>query len=217
MLGLLAVQVLAACSLLGALASVFLGGMPSASLRTPVRVVARRNPGRWAEVVWPLGTVVAVAWPLLVLFAPQYGYDRPPTPNFPGSTEVQLFGFVLAIAGGILFFAARRALGRHMTPAIQVREDHQLVQEGPYRYIRHPAYTAILAAAGGFSVLFLSPVLAADTLLLLGMAVYRARLEEQLLGSPEGFGSVYAAYVARTGRFLPRFRSRRDEGTGPTT
>ncbi len=116
-------------------------------------------------------------------------------------------GFLVSLAGGLLFFAAVRALGRHMTPAIQVQEGHQLVQEGPYRYIRHPVYTAIVTGATGLSLLYLSPILALITILLVGLATYRARIEEELLGSSEGFGPAYSAYVARTGRFLPRTRS----------
>jgi protein-S-isoprenylcysteine O-methyltransferase Ste14 len=95
-----------------------------------------------------------------------------------------------------------------MTPAIQVAEGHQLVQVGPYRYIRHPAYTAIVSGAIGQSIVYLSPILALVALVLIGLAVYRAHLEEDLLGSPEGFGEAYSEYVTRTGRFLPRTRSK---------
>jgi len=206
-LSLLAVQILAACSFAGAIASILLGGVSTTAPRASSRVVASRRPGRGAELLWLAGTAIAVAWPLGVLFAPGYAVLWPVTSDFLASGAIQLIGFLVAVAGGILFFAARRALGRHMTPAIEVRENHQLVQAGPYYLVRHPAYTAIVTSAWGLSLLFLSPLLAADAAMLTGMAVYRARLEEELLGSPEAFGRHYAEYAARTGRFLPRIGS----------
>jgi len=207
-LGLFVVQILGICCLLGAMGAIVFGGPRPSALRNPVRVVAERDPGRWTEVAWLAGTFVAVLWPIGVLAVPEFAYHWPTTPDFLASWAFQLSGFAISVGAGILFFRASRALGNYMTPAIRVRQDHQLVQEGPYRYIRHPLYTAIVASAGGLSLLFLSPVLLAVTLLLAGVASHRARLEEELLGSPEAFGSAYAGYVARTGRFLPRIRSR---------
>jgi protein-S-isoprenylcysteine O-methyltransferase Ste14 len=208
-LDILTVRILAGCGFVGALTVVILGGAPSSGGRQSVRVVARKDPGRWAEVLWAMCTTASVLWPLAVLLLPRFDYRWPPTPDFPASSVFQVFGFVVAIAGGALFFASHRALGRQMTPAIRVQENHRLIQEGPYRYIRHPAYTAIVTVAFGFSLLFLSPILATVGLVLVGMAVYRADLEEELLSSPEAFGNAYREYVARTGRFLPRLRSHR--------
>ncbi|MGA7476919.1 MAG: isoprenylcysteine carboxylmethyltransferase family protein [Thermoplasmata archaeon] len=208
MLGLLIVQVLAGVTLATLLGGFLLGHALEHPPRRVARVVTKRDPARGTEVGWVVGAMVATFWSIGVLLAPAYAYHWPSVPDFPESGVVQLLGFGAAISGGLLFFAAVRALGRHMTPAIQVEEGHRLVQEGPYRYIRHPAYTAIVTGAGGLSVLYLSIPLALITTVLVGMAVYRAHLEEDLLGSPEAFGEAYAAYVSRTGRFLPRIRSR---------
>jgi len=205
-LGLLIVQILAGVTLATLLGGFLLGHGLEHLPRRAVRVVTKRIPARWTEVVWVGGALIVVLWSIGVLVNPAYAYRWPASPDFPGSAVVQVFGFVAAISGGLLFLAALRTLGRHMTPAIQVQEGHRLAQEGPYRYIRHPAYTAIVTGAGGLSTLYLSPPLAVITVLLVGMAVYRAHMEEELLGSPEAFGETYRAYVARTGRFLPRIR-----------
>lgn len=76
----------------------------------------------------------------------------------------------------------------------------QLVQQGPYRWLRHPMYSAVLlggaacvAAASGWWAWACLVALAA----VLGA---KARLEERwLLAHHAG----YAAYRARTARFLP--------------
>jgi len=201
------VRILAVGSLVATVGGFVLGRSLSHPSRGSVRVVARGDRGRWTEVVWVVGSLLVVLWPVGLLVAPAYAYHWPALPDFPDSAVLQLFGFSVALAGGALFYTAARALGRHMTPAIQVQEDHRLVQDGPYRYVRHPVYTAILLGGSGLSLLYLSAALALIVLLLGGMALQRARLEEELLSTPEAFGKSYREYAARTGRFLPRIRS----------
>ena len=202
------VQVCAGIALAATLVGFILGRSRLPTSNEPVRVVATRAPARGTQVVWILGTLVAVFWGIGVFLAPAYAYHWPVFPDFPSSTAVQVLGIALSVTGGILFSRAARALGRQMTPAIQVQRGHQLMQTGPYRYIRHPVYTAIIAVALGQTLFFLSGPVALLTLLLVGLAVYRARLEEALLASPAAFGTTYDSYVAHTGRFLPRLRSR---------
>jgi len=205
-LAVVVVQVLAALSLVGILAVVLVGGPRLPSVKTPPRIVARRAPARWTEGVWVGGAATSVLWNIGVLAAPRYAYDWPSLPDVSITAALQLVGFAVSLVGGALFLASARALGRYLTPAIQIQEDHRIVQSGPYRRIRHPVYTGIVASAFGLSLLFLSLPLLGVALLLLVMAGYRARLEEDLLSSPEGFGPAYREYVSRTGRFLPRLR-----------
>ena len=171
------------------------------------RVVATNAPARWTEVAWVGGFSVTLLWPVGAFVVPTLVYHWPAFPDFPGSWIVQIVGLVLVVGGGLLLSTAARALGRHLTPAIQVRQGHQLVQSGPYRRVRHPLYTALLTLGLGQGLLFLSLPILALTVFMAGLAVYRARLEEDLLRSPGVFGARYDEYVARTGRFLPRFRS----------
>jgi protein-S-isoprenylcysteine O-methyltransferase Ste14 len=206
-LSLAVVQVLTAAALVAACAAIGIGLLRRPRAKEPVRVKATNAPARGTELVWVLGTVVAVLWGLGVFIAPSYAYHWPAFPDFPGSVDVQILGIALTGMGGFLYAGAAQSLGRHMTPEIRVQEGHQLVQSGPYRHIRHPVYTAILLVATGGTLFFLSLPLGLLALLLLGLANYRARLEEALLSSPEGFGTTYREYMARTGRFLPRLRS----------
>ena len=207
MLSLLFVQVLTGLALTGTLVAVLLGRSGWSASREPVRVIAVHAPARGTQAAWITGTISAVFWGVGVFLAPTDAYHWPAFPDFPDSWVVQILGIILAATGGTLYARAARVLGRHMTPAIRVQDGHRLVQEGPYRYIRHPVYTAILSVAIGQSLFFLSVPVALLALLLIGLARYRARLEERLLASPEAFGDTYLAYMARTGRFLPRLSS----------
>jgi protein-S-isoprenylcysteine O-methyltransferase Ste14 len=208
-LTLLTVQILAGIGLVLAVLGVIVARSDRPRRDRFAPVVARRAPARWTEVAWIAGALVVTLWPLGVFVAPEYAYHWPPFPDFPGSWAVQVFGVALVGSAGWLFGSSARALGPHMTPSIQVREGHRLVQEGPYRLVRHPVYTAIMTLAIGQALFFLSFPVALFAVLLVGLANYRARLEEALLRSPEAFGATYDAYVARTGRFLPRLRSNR--------
>ncbi|HEU5218092.1 MAG TPA: isoprenylcysteine carboxylmethyltransferase family protein [Gemmatimonadales bacterium] len=107
---------------------------------------------------------------------------------------IQLLGFTLAAW-------ARRYLGRNWSAQITAKSDHQLVRSGPYRLVRHPIYSAMLA-------MFLGTTLISGTyhaLLALGVIsvayVRKIRLEERTL--EEVFGADYAAYRRETGAVIP--------------
>lgn len=99
---------------------------------------------------------------------------------------------------------AIRALGRNWNVRGRVAESAAVVEGGPYRYVRHPNYSAValemaaLPLAGGatFSALLLS---AGNALVLLP----RVRGEETLLAAMPG----YRTAMAGKPRFLPRWRA----------
>jgi protein-S-isoprenylcysteine O-methyltransferase len=79
-----------------------------------------------------------------------------------------------------------------------VTEDHQVVDSGPYRYVRHPvcgSFTAIWAA--GLGLVFRSYVLVGVAAGWLAASLWWAAAEEALLSSSEGLGAAYRSYSAR--------------------
>ena len=87
--------------------------------------------------------------------------------------------------------------------AAAVREDHALIESGPYRYVRHPVYAGYLALLLGSGAASLNVCLwLLSPVSLIGILI-QAASEEQLLG--ERFGQDYERYVRRTGRLVPRF------------
>src|SRR5260370_12486664 len=84
-----------------------------------------------------------------------------------------------------------------------VREDHALIESGPYRFVRHPVYVGYLAMLLGSGVASLNVCLwLLWPVSLLGILI-QAASEEHLLR--ERFGQAYERYVRRTGRLVPRF------------
>ncbi|HUG07849.1 MAG TPA: isoprenylcysteine carboxylmethyltransferase family protein [Acidimicrobiia bacterium] len=82
--------------------------------------------------------------------------------------------------------------------------DHQLVSHGPYRYVRHPVYTALFAIAVGHHSRLPELSAAGCALMSIVAHLWWAAAEETLLSSPGSLGGDYRIYASRTGRFLPR-------------
>jgi protein-S-isoprenylcysteine O-methyltransferase Ste14 len=116
-------------------------------------------------------------------------------PSWP--SELRLVGIPLAVVGAIGFVWAARALGASMTPYPKPREPGTLVQDGPYRYVRHPVYVAgtLLFTGIGLS----SSIAATVGAVALAVLWWRkATLEERHLD--ERFAE-YAEYRKRVRRF----------------
>lgn len=93
-------------------------------------------------------------------------------------------------------------LGNSFTPTVQVASEQKIVQTGPYRYIRHPAYAGTMLGIFGISVAFRSPLAILAALLILAAAYgYRIMIEEKVL--EESFGPEYQEYETRTWRLIP--------------
>ena len=114
-----------------------------------------------------------------------------------------IVGIVLVGLGLWLFWRSHVDLGRNWSPSLQVMEGHTLVAEGVYRTIRHPMYVSQMLM-GLAQILLLQNWIAGPAGLLLFFPLYLVRVprEEQMMS--EQFGADYRAYMARTGRILPR-------------
>ena len=111
-------------------------------------------------------------------------------------------GLVLLLAGRALRQWAFWTLGRYFTFTVQTTSDQTVITSGPYRFVRHPAYTALLlaAAAGGLYVgnwLSLAALVAAVAVGL----VYRITVEERALS--DDVGAAYREYAATHSRLVP--------------
>jgi protein-S-isoprenylcysteine O-methyltransferase Ste14 len=130
-----------------------------------------------------------------------------PVPGLTGWFLPQRLQFLVA-AGAIIQAAfillavwARRHLGRNWSAAVRIGVDHELIRTGPYRFLRHPIYTAMLG-------MFLGTAISSSQYhALLGLAILviaylrKTRLEEQILH--QTFGPEYDAYRRDTWALVP--------------
>ena len=65
-------------------------------------------------------------------------------------------GFIFMIPGFLLMQTAEKYLDKQFSVQVTLQENHKLIQNGPYRFIRHPRYLGITAFFLGISITFRS-------------------------------------------------------------
>ena len=120
---------------------------------------------------------------------------------FPRSVAVTLVAVFVAEAGIAFAIWARVVLGRNWSDRVSLKHGHQLVEVGPYAFVRHPIYTGLLTAFVGMALLqgTLAALVAVSLFTL--VFVSKLRLEERFLASE--FGSAYDDYRARVKALIP--------------
>jgi protein-S-isoprenylcysteine O-methyltransferase Ste14 len=107
---------------------------------------------------------------------------------------------LLFFAGIALRRTAIATLGRFYSRRVRTLTDHEVVTTGPYRFIRHPAYTGVILAHLGMTLVLLNPASVITFLLLVVPAfLWRIRVEERLLSQL----SEYAEFARGRRRLLP--------------
>jgi protein-S-isoprenylcysteine O-methyltransferase Ste14 len=125
------------------------------------------------------------------------------------SPLAQGLGVAALVLAGVFIVWGEVSLGRSFRVALpEIKQP--LVTHGVYRFIRNPLALSVDLLALG--VLLLAPSWLALVSLILNVAGYewKIRIEEAYLR--EAHGAAYAAYCARTGRYLPKmFRDKRSD------
>jgi protein-S-isoprenylcysteine O-methyltransferase len=108
----------------------------------------------------------------------------------------------LFVAGLALRWYSMAWLGRLFTYDVAIAADHRVVDTGPYRLIRHPAYTGSLLSFVGLGVVGGNALSLALLLAPIALAfLHRIAIEETALEA--ALGSRYVDYAARTRRLIP--------------
>ncbi len=110
---------------------------------------------------------------------------------------------VLLMATGITLRAwATRTLGRFYTRTLLTTTSHRVVQDGPYKLIRHPGYSGSLLVWIGAGLATTNwMVIVLVTLVCFGAYFYRIQSEEAMLVTT--FGKEYQDYIRKTHRLIP--------------
>lgn len=121
--------------------------------------------------------------------------------NLPLPTSVRLLGLPVGALGILLFAWMFRHLGLNVTSTSMPRASATLVTSGPYRWIRHPMYSAALLLIIATALLTANLIVVICGLAIFTLLAARSRTEEERL--IEKFGASYRDYQRRTGRFFP--------------
>jgi len=117
------------------------------------------------------------------------------------SLALQIIGLLLLVAAFALYWWGRWHLGQFYGERVEIQPGQYLVTDGPYKYIRHPLYTAYFSMA--IAMLFINPSLPMLLVVIYAFVDFSmaTRREEKLLVEKL---PGYADYLARTPRYLPR-------------
>jgi len=122
---------------------------------------------------------------------------------------ISIIGSLLYFPGIILYLWGYRTLGHMFSISsgfgAMLYQDHKLIQNGPYRYVRHPMYLAVILAAIGVLLIFRAWAMVLFSTLSLGV-IFRAEQEERLLA--EEFGEAWDAYKREVNSWIPTLRNR---------
>ena len=114
---------------------------------------------------------------------------------------VEYAGVAITAAGMALAVWARVVLGRNWSGNVTVKANHELVQRGPYRLVRHPIYSGVTLALLGTAV-SVGEVRALLAVLVVLLA-WRIKwpVEERFM--IEQFGDQYVQYRRRVKAIVP--------------
>jgi protein-S-isoprenylcysteine O-methyltransferase Ste14/rhodanese-related sulfurtransferase len=155
-----------------------------------------RDPNRRGEDVKAISAGYITCALLALIVAPIESHFWPPEPSAAREIIGAVIGLVGLLIGGLSF----RALGRNFRVFAAPRRSGTLVTTGVYAKVRHPMYTSVIMAVGGYALLFGSWL---SLPLWLGVTVcyvIKAVKEERLL---ENKFPEYAEYRKRTWRLVP--------------
>ena len=139
---------------------------------------------------------------LSAIYLPQFGFVGVLGVDALGKTAYYWVGLCLFAIGLMLRWFSVFYLGRLYTFEVAIAGDHQVVNRGPYRYLRHPAYTGSLLSFIGIGICagnFLSLLL--FTLPIFCALLHRIKIEEAAL--TEALGEAYLDYASKTARLIP--------------
>ena len=111
-------------------------------------------------------------------------------------------GLLLSVLGNAVYFSGYHTLGQNFSLEVVIYQGHQLVERGPYRFIRHPMYTALILASVGMGLMAQSWIAVIVIAVVDAIAIwYRVRVEEKALIAE--FGEQYLSYSKRVKRLIP--------------
>jgi len=111
-------------------------------------------------------------------------------------------GCSFMLAGTWLRWWAVRTLGRFFRRTVMVQGAHRVIQEGPYRTVRHPSYSGFLVSTFGFGLVFGNWLALLVMFAIVFLAfLQRIAVEEGVLSRE--LGEPYIAYMRGTKRLIP--------------
>jgi protein-S-isoprenylcysteine O-methyltransferase Ste14 len=143
----------------------------------------------WDKVLFPLLMILPFAWLMFISFD-VVRFHWSPVPVW-----LQLVGAIVLLCSFYLLFLTFRE-NAYLSPVVRIQDErgHTVVSTGPYHYVRHPMYAAIVVFVVGTSLLLGSWSGVLLGLIFVAVLARRAVLEERTLRQDL---PGYTAYMAQ--------------------
>jgi protein-S-isoprenylcysteine O-methyltransferase Ste14 len=119
----------------------------------------------------------------------------------PATWTAEWMAAILCLAGLAFCLWARATLGRNWSGTITFKEGHELIERGPYRFVRHPIYTGLLAMFLATSIAF--GHLGGLVAVILAFASFWIKWSEEEKLMRQHFPEQYRSYEQRVKRIIP--------------
>lgn len=149
---------------------------------------------------WLLGFVLLgmSLLPLIYVLSPWLDFA-----NYSLPLAINILGVILLIPTAFLFCRSHKDLGKNWSVSLEIRDEHNLVTNGVYKYVRHPMYTAIWLWVICQALLLQNYIAGFSGILCFGLLYFiRVGKEEQMMESQ--FGEQYKLYKQKTKRLIPK-------------
>ena len=150
------------------------------------------------ELIFLVLNGVGMIVPIIYVFSSVLDFANYSLPNWLGWAGIVIFALAIW-----LLWRSHHDLGRHWTVTVALRDDHELITSGVYRYIRHPMYSAHLIWAIA-QIMILHNWIAGYSFLIVQIPFYLIRIKNEEAMMIEQFGDAYKTYMEETYRLIPK-------------
>jgi len=144
---------------------------------------------------------VSIILAFFLLWIPEFPVSLLNIRFLPHSNLFFWIGFIVT-SGGLYFSVwARKHLGKNWSQAVTIKDDHQLITDGPYAFVRHPIYTGLIVGFIGSSIALGEFRGLISDFLVFAVLWYKLKLEDKWL--LEQFGESYKLYSRKVAALIP--------------
>jgi len=139
-----------------------------------------------------------IIWLILLMGTSFQNLQRP---FYTMQSPMNVVGALIFIIGLVISVNAQMTLKRNYSGTLRIREGHQLITHGIYKYVRHPIYTGTLLRTFAIPIYTTSLLGFLFALVGIPLVIYRIGVEEKML--IEEFSDEYLEYTKATRKLLP--------------
>jgi protein-S-isoprenylcysteine O-methyltransferase Ste14 len=156
---------------------------------------------------WPLWTQIGIIVLGLLLCIPLFYFLWIPLLTLTADVRLglKISGLIIFLAGCTFTLWARRTLGKmwgiSTSQNVKLRDDHLLIQQGPYAFVRNPMYFGWWMAM--FGLLLLYPTWVVLLLLVFSVISFIGRARREEVALVERFDEAWTDYKKRTKFLIP--------------